>query len=91
MRKRFIITLDIDNLSFELYGKNYNEIKDLLEVVYDGVCLDKTAMKKFSDVVKKQTKEYHTPNNTKPGEWLGFLMNWVIKLLKSLDVELLYL
>ena len=37
MRKRFIITLDIDNLSFELYGKNYNEIKDLLEVVYDGV------------------------------------------------------
>ena len=65
MRKRFIITLDIGNLPFELYGKNYNEIKDLLEVVYDGVCLDKTAMKKFSDVVKKQAKEYHTPGNTK--------------------------
>lgn len=66
MRKRFIITLDIGKLPFELYGKNYNEIKDLLEVVYDGVCLDKTAMKKFSDIVKKQAKEYHTPNNKKP-------------------------
>ena len=31
MRKRFIITLDISKLPFELYGKNYNEIKDLLE------------------------------------------------------------
>ena len=66
MRKIFIITLDIVNLPFELYGKNYNEIKDLLEVVYDGVCLDKTAMKKFSDIVEKQAKEYHTPGNTKP-------------------------
>lgn len=66
MRKRFIITLDIGDLPFELYGKNYNEIKDLLEVVYDGVCLDKTAMKKFSDIVGKQAKEYHTPNNKKP-------------------------
>ena len=66
MRKRFIITLDIGKLPFELYGKNYNEIKDLLEVVYDGVCLDKTAMKKFSDIVEKQAKEYHTPGNTKP-------------------------
>ena len=26
MRKRFIITLDIGKLPFELYGKNYNEI-----------------------------------------------------------------
>lgn len=66
MRKRFIITLDIGNLPFELYGKNYNEIKDLLEVVYDGVCLEKTAMKKFFDIVEKQAKEYHTPNNKKP-------------------------
>lgn len=66
MRKRFIITLDIGKLPFELYGKNYNEIKDLLEVVYDSVCLEQTAMKKFSDIVGKQAKEYHTPNNKKP-------------------------
>ena len=66
MRKRFIITLDIGNSPFELYDKNYNEIKDLLEVVYDGICLEQTARKKYYVVVMKQHEEYHTPGNTKP-------------------------
>ena len=65
MREKFIITLDKGKISYELYGKNYYEIKDLLEVVYVGVCLKKTAFKKFEEVITKQGQEYHTPGNTK--------------------------
>ena len=45
---------------------HYYDVDGGIEVVYDGVCLDKTSMKKFSDVVKKQAKEYHASNNKKP-------------------------
>ena len=37
MKEKYIITLDKEKISFELYGKNYNDIKDLLEVVYVGM------------------------------------------------------
>lgn len=65
MREKFIITLDKGKISYELYGKNYYEIKDLLEVVYVGICLKKTAIEKFDEIIERQAKEYHTPGNTK--------------------------
>ena len=65
MKEKYIITLDKEKISFELYGKNYNDIKDLLEVVYEGTCLKETAMKKFDEIIERQAKEYHIPGNTK--------------------------
>lgn len=65
MKEKYIITLDKEKISFELYGKNYNDIKDLLEVVYEGICLKKTAMEKFDEIIERQAKEYHIPGNTK--------------------------
>lgn len=66
MKQRIIITLDKPNTKIDMHNKTYEDVKDLVEIVFEKVCSVDEAKLKFEKIVLNQAKEYHKIDNKKP-------------------------
>ncbi len=59
MNKTFFLTLDNENSSKLSWESNYYDVKDMLELVWSGLCNEEEARKHFDDLIKEQRKQLH--------------------------------